>query len=208
MSDETTDNEPQAEVEEPRAEADEPQAEADEPRAEADEPRAEADEPRAEADEPQPGVQPADYDQQPQWAATPPPQGHGYPPPQGLGYPPPGPGYPPPGYGYGPPPSGYGYWPPPPPPGYPPIPPGVDPAFKDKKLAAGLCGILVGSLGVHKFILGYKNEGLTMLLVSVLTLGFGAIIMSPIGLIEGIIYLTKSDYDFVMTYGVHHKGWF
>ena len=61
---------------------------------------------------------------------------------------------------------------------------------------------------MHKFILGYKNEGLTMLLVSVLTLGFGAIIMGPIGLIEGILYLTKSDYDFVMTYGVHRKGWF
>jgi len=140
-----------------------------------------------------PPMEAPDTSAQPQWGAAPPPgTGWGAPPP-------PGPGYPPPNYGYGPPPA---------PPGFPPIPPGVDPAFKDKKLAAGLCGILVGSLGVHKFILGYRNEGLTMLLVSVLTLGFGAIIMSPIGLIEGIIYLTKSDYDFVMTYGVHHKGWF
>ena len=144
-----------------------------------------------------PSTDAPDASAQPQWAPSPPP-GPGYPPP-GAGYPPPGPGYPPPGYGYGP---------PPPPPGFPPIPPGVDPTFKDKKLAAGLCGILIGSLGVHKFILGYKNEGLTMLLVSVLTLGFGAIIMGPIGLIEGILYLTKSDYDFVMTYGVRHKGWF
>lgn len=151
-----------------------------------------------------PGPAP-DAGAQPQWSVVPPPPGFGYGPPPpllpGMGYPPPGPGYAIPG-------AGYGYGPPPPPPGFPPIPPGVDPSFKDKKLAAGLCGILLGSFGVHKFILGYKNEGLTMLLVSVLTLGMGSIVMSPIGLIEGIIYLTKSDYDFVMTYGVHHKGWF
>ena len=155
-----------------------------------------------------PSTEAPDASAQPQWGAAPPPPGTGWgaPPPPGPSCPPPGPSYPPPGMGY--PPPGYGYGPPPPPPGFPPIPPGVDPAFKDKKLAAGLCGILVGSLGVHKFILGYKSEGLTMLLVSVLTLGFGAIIMSPIGLIEGILYLTKSDYDFVMTYGVHRKGWF
>src|SRR5207245_7444092 len=56
----------------------------------------------------------------------------------------------------------------------------------EKKLAAGLTGILLGSLGVHKFILGYTRAGLIMLLVSVLTLGFGSIPMAVIGIIEGI----------------------
>jgi len=28
----------------------------------------------------------------------------------------------------------------------------------DKKMAAGICGILLGSLGIHKFILGYTTE--------------------------------------------------
>ena len=41
----------------------------------------------------------------------------------------------------------------------------------DKKVAAGICGILLGSLGIHKFILGYTTEGLIMLLTSVVSCG-------------------------------------
>ncbi len=78
----------------------------------------------------------------------------------------------------------------------------------DKKMVAGVCGILIGALGVHKFILGYTTEGIIMLLVTVLTCGFGAIITSIIGLVEGIIYLTKSDEDFVRQYVQNKKGWF
>ncbi len=77
-----------------------------------------------------------------------------------------------------------------------------------KKVAAGICGILLGALGVHKFILGYTTEGLIMLLVSVLTCGFGATVTGLIGLVEGIIYLTKSDAEFESTYLVGKKGWF
>jgi TM2 domain-containing membrane protein YozV len=69
---------------------------------------------------------------------------------------------------------------------------------------AGICGILVGSLGVHKFILGYTQEGIIQIVISVLTCGAGGII----GLIEGIIYLTKTDEDFVRTYIQNKKGWF
>ena len=76
------------------------------------------------------------------------------------------------------------------------------------KVACGLCGILIGSLGIHKFLLGNTGAGLTMLLVSLLTLGFGAIVMSIIGLIEGIIYLTKSDQEFYQIYVVQKKDWF
>lgn len=77
-----------------------------------------------------------------------------------------------------------------------------------KKVAAGICGILLGSLGIHKFIIGYTTEGLVMLLVSVLTCGFGAFVMGVIGLIEGIIYLTKSDDEFYEIYMANKKGWF
>jgi TM2 domain-containing membrane protein YozV len=77
-----------------------------------------------------------------------------------------------------------------------------------KKIAAGICGILLGSLGIHKFILGYTKEGVIMLLVSLLTFGFGAWIIGVIGLIEGILYLTKSDEDFTKTYVTSRKGWF
>jgi TM2 domain-containing membrane protein YozV len=78
----------------------------------------------------------------------------------------------------------------------------------DKKLVAGILAILVGSLGIHKFILGYTTQGVIMLLVSVLSCGILAIVMSVIGIVEGIIYLTKSDEDFVRTYIQSQKGWF
>jgi TM2 domain-containing membrane protein YozV len=78
----------------------------------------------------------------------------------------------------------------------------------DKKIVAGVLGILVGGLGIHKFVLGYTTEGLIMLLVTVLTCGFGAIIFGPIGLVEGILYLVKSDEEFVKTYIQKKRGWF
>lgn len=76
------------------------------------------------------------------------------------------------------------------------------------KIAAGILGILLGALGIHKFYLGYKKEGLIMLLVSLLTFGIGACVMEVIGIIEGVIYLTKSDEEFQATYVDSYKGWF
>jgi len=73
----------------------------------------------------------------------------------------------------------------------------------DKKIICGICGILVGGFGVHKFILGYTNEGIIQLVLG-LCFGIGGLI----GIIEGIIYLTKSDEEFVQTYIQGHKGWF
>src|SRR5690348_9964549 len=57
------------------------------------------------------------------------------------------------------------------------------------KVAAGVCGILLGSLGIHKFILGYTGAGLIMLLVTVLSCGLLSPVTHIIGLIEGILYL-------------------
>jgi len=74
----------------------------------------------------------------------------------------------------------------------------------DKKIIAGILGIVVGSLGVHKFVLGYTTEGLIQIVITVITCGAGGVI----GLIEGIIYLTKSDEEFVRTYIQNKKGWF
>jgi TM2 domain-containing membrane protein YozV len=76
------------------------------------------------------------------------------------------------------------------------------------KMVAGLLGILLNGLGIHKFYLGMTGAGLTMLLVSVLTCGIGYTVMWIIGLIEGIIYLTKSDEDFYQTYMIEKKAWF
>jgi TM2 domain-containing membrane protein YozV len=78
----------------------------------------------------------------------------------------------------------------------------------DKKILAGILAIVVGALGVHKFVLGYTTEGVIMLLISVLSCGMLAIIPSVIGIVEGIMYLTKSDEEFVRTYIQSKKGWF
>jgi TM2 domain-containing membrane protein YozV len=74
----------------------------------------------------------------------------------------------------------------------------------DKKITAGICAILVGWLGVHKFILGYTTEGVIQLVLGVLTCGMTNIV----SIVEGIIYLTKSDEEFVRTYIQNKKGWF
>jgi TM2 domain-containing membrane protein YozV len=74
----------------------------------------------------------------------------------------------------------------------------------DKKITAGICAILVGWLGVHKFILGYTTEGVIQLVLGILTCGLTNII----SIVEGVIYLTKSDEEFVRTYIQNKKGWF
>ncbi len=87
---------------------------------------------------------------------------------------------------------------------------------ENKKLLAGLLAIFVGYLGVHKFILGYNKEGFILLggfLIGVVTYCFviGIFIIMAVGivsLIEGIIYLTKSDEEFYETYQANKKPWF
>lgn len=75
---------------------------------------------------------------------------------------------------------------------------------ENKKILAGVLGILFGGFGIHKFVLGYSKEGVIQLIATILTCGFASII----GFIEGIIYLTKSDTEFYNTYQVGKKPWF
>ena len=79
---------------------------------------------------------------------------------------------------------------------------------ESKRVVAGILGILLGSLGIHKFILGYTNQGIIMLAITFVTCGIGVSLTFLIGLIEGIIYLTKSDEEFVYTYQTNKKEWF
>lgn len=78
----------------------------------------------------------------------------------------------------------------------------------DKKLVCGILAILIGSLGIHKFVLGYQKEGIIMLLVTLLTCGIGGTVMWVIGIVEGIMYLTKTDEEFVNIYITNKKPWF
>lgn len=90
---------------------------------------------------------------------------------------------------------------------------------ESKRIVAGVCALLVGSLGIHKFVLGYTNEGIIMVVLSLIALpivsfftcGFGGILYIPmwvIPVIEGVMYLTKSDDEFVKTYQIGTKKWF
>ena len=114
-----------------------------------------------------------------------------------------GPAYP------GPPPPGYAY----PPPGYPPIadpPPGYPPyadpppayaylAYADplakSRQTAGLLGIFLGGVGVHRFYLGFTSIGVLQILVTIATCGIGGFW----GITEGILILSgngiKTDAD-------------
>lgn len=74
----------------------------------------------------------------------------------------------------------------------------------NKKIVAGVLALLIGSLGIHKFILGYTKEGIIQIVISIVTCGIAGIIP----FIEGIIYLTKSDADFYNTYQVGRRPWF
>lgn len=86
------------------------------------------------------------------------------------------------------------------------------PGGENKKMLAGILAIVIGSLGIHKFILGYQKEGIIMLVITLIlgavTCGIGASAMWVVGIIEGIIYLTKSDEEFYNTYQVGRKPWF
>ena len=83
---------------------------------------------------------------------------------------------------------------------------------ENKKILAGVLAIILGPLGVHKFILGYNKEGVILLVITFIlgfiTCGLGAGLTGVIGLIEGIVYLTKSDEEFYNTYQVEKKPWF
>ncbi|MGB5237206.1 MAG: TM2 domain-containing protein [Flavobacteriaceae bacterium] len=86
----------------------------------------------------------------------------------------------------------------------------------NKKILAGVLAIILGSLGIHKFILGYQKEGFILLGASIIgfvlsCIGIGVFILwitGLIGIIEGIIYLTKSDEEFYNTYQAGNKPWF
>jgi TM2 domain-containing membrane protein YozV len=86
-------------------------------------------------------------------------------------------------------------------------PPPYNPASSNRVLA-GLFGLFLGAFGIHKFIIGQTGAGVTMLLVTVLTCGFAGVVMGTIGLIEGIIYLSKSDEEFYQTYVLQQRAWF
>jgi len=77
-------------------------------------------------------------------------------------------------------------------------------AQESKRVLAGILAILLGGLAIHKFILGYTKTGIIQLILTFATCG----VVGIISFIEGIIYLTKSDEEFIKTYQTNKKEWF
>jgi len=83
-------------------------------------------------------------------------------------------------------------------------PPPMQSNVTSQRVLCGVMGLILGGLGIHRFILGDVLGGILRIVISVVTCGVGSII----GFIEGIIYLTKSDEEFIRIYQVGKKGWF
>lgn len=85
-----------------------------------------------------------------------------------------------------------------------------------KRILTGVLAILLGHLGVHKFVLGYNTEGFIILIATVvgyatMCIFIGAFVLgitTLLGIIEGIIYLTKTDAEFYELYQKDKKPWF
>lgn len=79
-------------------------------------------------------------------------------------------------------------------------------------VAAGLLAIFLGWLGLHKFYLGYNTQGFIMLGVSiiggVITFSLAVWAIWIIGIVEGIIYLSKNQTEFDQIYVQNQRLWF
>lgn len=79
-------------------------------------------------------------------------------------------------------------------------------------VSAGLLALFLGVFGVHKFYLGCNNAGFIMLTMTIiggmLTFGLAAAVIWLIAIIEGVIYLTKSQTDFDRIYVLNQRDWF
>jgi len=83
------------------------------------------------------------------------------------------------------------------------------------KITAGILAILLGGFGVHKFYLGFTGPGLVFLLVNTVgllitwILAFTPnVLLWVLAVVEGILYLTKSDEEFERLYVIEKKKWF
>jgi len=63
------------------------------------------------------------------------------------------------------------------------------------KVAAGLLALFLGCFGIHQFYLGKNGNGIAMLLITVLTCGYGTVITGIWALVDAIIILTGGAKD-------------
>lgn len=78
----------------------------------------------------------------------------------------------------------------------------------NQRVTAAALAILLGWLGAHKFYLGMTGPGLILLLASLLSCLIASPITAIIGILEGVLYLVKSDAEFYQTYVIEKRPWF
>lgn len=70
----------------------------------------------------------------------------------------------------------------------------VLPIWYRSRVAAGLLGVFLGCLGLHRMYLGYWRRGLIMLAITIVggffTFGLAALAMGMCGFVEGLLYLS------------------
>lgn len=83
--------------------------------------------------------------------------------------------------------------------------------YGKSRMVAGLLALFFGSVGAHKFYLGYNRAGLIMLAGSMLgwiMLFIPSILVWIVAMAEAVIYLTRSDEQFHDTYELGEREWF
>jgi len=81
--------------------------------------------------------------------------------------------------------------------------------FKGKsRKKIGWIAITLGWLGIHRFKLGNKKEGIINLVITLLPVIPGGIVFFFIGVFEGVKYLRMSDSEFEETYISRKRKWF
>jgi TM2 domain-containing membrane protein YozV len=77
-------------------------------------------------------------------------------------------------------------------------PPMPNPAYgypqPKSRLAAGLLGIFLGGLGIHRFYLGYTTIGIIQIVLTVFLGVFTLGLVALWGLVEGIMILARANY--------------
>ena len=78
-------------------------------------------------------------------------------------------------------------------------------------IAAGILAIIFGLFGIHKFYMGYTNEGFIMLGVTIVgslaTFGAIALVVQLLAVVEGLIYLIKTQNQFELDYVYGSRKW-
>jgi TM2 domain-containing membrane protein YozV len=82
--------------------------------------------------------------------------------------------------------------------------------IESKRMLVAAFAFMTGAFGVHKFLLGQTREGFIRLGITVLLVWtiLAPVAMMVIGMVEGAIYFSKTDAEFIRTYQQGRKTWF